>query len=100
GGQEIGGFAGESQGDATFVDCEAAGDVTQNGNWSYAGGFVGRFSLAAGTAGLIDSCVARGRVIGVLDYAGGLVGDMIGGTIQDSESWGAIKARNDVGGLV
>ena len=90
-----GGIAGELDG-GEVVRARAVGDVRADGQ---VGGLVG---LVDGGA-TIEESAALGDVIaasGGRRYVGGLVGDLNGGSIEDSYALGDVTAGQDVGGLV
>lgn len=92
--QRVGAIAGDS---GTFINCYASGQVSAQGQGSFAGGLTG---ANAGTLSRTQSAVAVTGSSGI-EGAGGLVG-VNEGTIDQSYSTGSVSGGDGVmvGGLV
>ena len=88
----VGGIAGYSIGN--IINCENR--ATVNGG-SILGGVVGIYS---GSGNSITSCANYGVVTGTGNEVGGMVGDFLSGTIQNSANYGDIKGTSSVGNLI
>ena len=88
----VGGIAGYSFGN--IINCENR--ATVNGG-SILGGVVGIYS---GSGNSITSCANYGVVTGTGNEVGGMVGDFLSGTIQNSANYGDIKGTSSVGNLI
>ena len=88
----VGGIAGYSIGN--IINCENR--ATVNGG-SILGGVVGIYS---GSGNSITSCANYGVVTGTGNEVGGMVGDFLSGTIQNSTNYGDIKGTSSVGNLI
>jgi hypothetical protein len=88
-----GGFAGQNGRDNSISECFSAGTVQGR---VAVGGFVGGISGMAGNEGKIENCFSLASVImsETGEFAGGFVGDMVGGTIRNCFSVGSISYEN------
>jgi hypothetical protein len=94
----VGGFVGGNNG--VIITCYSTSDVSGN---IYVGGFNGQNGFNLGdviSTGYINSCYARGRVVGD-ENIGGLVGyNYSYGTIKNCYATGSVSGTTQIGGLV
>lgn len=95
-GANNGGFAGNIEGDPTFENCHAVGDVYASGN--NIGGFVGY--ITDGAPKFTSGCYATGDVSSSANIVGGFVGLGKGGSFDSCYANGIVNGNQSVGGFV
>ncbi len=94
--QNVGIIAGKT-GPAKFENCWVESGIVHAGNW-------GVGSLVGNAYGInISKCYSYAYVYGEAGHAGGLVGDLNGGKIEDSNYWGKVTGSGGapgIGGIV
>ncbi len=95
-GSNVGGLAGRITGSegTTLEDSYSTGSITTTAN-SNVGGLAGELTSVLAVRSYSSSTIS-----GTATNAGGLVGYVLGGTIDDSYALGGVAANSKVGGLV
>ena len=92
----VGGIVGMADYEAKIVECENHANITGN---SRVGGICGWFINAPTADGYIQKCSNFANISSTKEYAGGIGGDLSGGTIADCANYGDIKGTY-IGGIV
>ena len=96
-GANVGGFAGQINGNVTVSKCSATGtSVSASGN------VCGGFAAIAANGASISNCYSTTNLLGATRKRGGLIGHVTAGTvtIENSYATGNISANFELGGLI
>ena len=102
GGNCVGSLAGALR-DSVIEECHAACDVLGSGK---VGGLLGRAGGTSGHEGAVNRCYAKGKVVATNSdpwgawCAGGLIGTLEYGNMEECFALGNVSCANDAGGLV